>query len=143
MGTMLVTDGGDGSASRHRRWVSRRARPTAVARWEKVLPDELSAAGLMVPVPSVTPKPLMACAEYMATAGVARRRPRHGRWLAAEPYVWTVVANAFCATAAPRGWRWRWVVVEVMAGGCLVPQKPHMLGASISDGRMEAAAANN
>lgn len=38
----------------------------------------------MVPVPSVTPKPLVACAEYMATTGAARRQRRHGcpRWFA-------------------------------------------------------------
>jgi hypothetical protein len=41
------------------------------------LPEELSAAGLMVPEPSVTPKPLVACAEYMAAPG-ARREGRHG-----------------------------------------------------------------
>lgn len=41
------------------------------------LPEELSAAGLMVPEPSVTPKPLVACAEYIASAG-ARGQPRHG-----------------------------------------------------------------
>lgn len=43
----------------------------------EILPEELSAAGLMVPEPSVTPKPLVACAEYMAAPG-ARREGRHG-----------------------------------------------------------------
>lgn len=65
----------------------------------EVLPEELSAAGLMVPEPSVTPRPLVDCAEYMATArrdlnavaDSAMLRSRYG----------SVVANAFSAPAAP------------------------------------------
>lgn len=45
--------------------------------WD-ILPDELSAAGLMVPEPSVTPRPFVACAEYISTGGggVQRRGAR-------------------------------------------------------------------
>lgn len=42
-----------------------------------ILPEELSAAGLMVPEPSVTSRPFVVCAEYMATDG-ARRGARQG-----------------------------------------------------------------
>jgi hypothetical protein len=89
MATMSVSADHDHSASRHGSWPSRRARPMAVARGEreKVLPDELSAAGLMVPVPSVT-KPL-ACAEYIAAtrAGAMSTPSRLSAMLEAGSYV--------------------------------------------------------
>jgi hypothetical protein len=44
-----------------------------------ILPDELRAAGLMVPVPSVTPRPLVVCAEYMASGGARRERRQRFR----------------------------------------------------------------
>lgn len=39
-----------------------------------ILPDELRAAGLMVPEPSVTPSPFVVWAEYMALNGAMQRR---------------------------------------------------------------------
>jgi hypothetical protein len=41
------------------------------------LPDELRAAGLIVPEPSVTPNPFAACAEYMAAAGDQMEERQH------------------------------------------------------------------
>jgi hypothetical protein len=64
------------------RVASHRVQPDAIApAMERVacgiLPEELSAAGLMVPEPSVTSRPFVVCAEYMATDG-ARRGARQG-----------------------------------------------------------------